>query len=386
MKKIMKNNVFKIILIAMLVLIILPSYSNAITTTRIINMDNVEEVIERIKAEARQAEEEGNNTYSGYLANYYNNIIRTSTAFKSIWGQKLSSDQETVEVEIDEKVWDYLITTLKLEALPPQDTTNSNLTDTEKNEIKKDVENWVLQNSSRADYEEALKNQREQTIQYDEKSEAKNEYRKKLYDEYIYQESDTKKQIEQQASNMTLEELQRKTKELNLKINTLRNMPSSYMENGKTRDELLNDLQREYNIYKSYEDSKPYEEAISQEYGSKDYTQSGGLGISGGSAEHTLDEVLSEANSFLSAGSSSESTLNGTNVIKASNTLYNILFSIGIFLSVAIGMYLGGKFMVSSVEEKAKVKEMLIPYIVGCVVIFGSFIIWKLIILLLNNI
>ena len=74
MKKIMKNNVFKIILIAMLVLIILPSYSNAITTTRIINMDNVEEVIERIKAEARQAEEEGNNTYSGYLANYYNNI------------------------------------------------------------------------------------------------------------------------------------------------------------------------------------------------------------------------------------------------------------------------------------------------------------------------
>ena len=36
--------------------------------------------------------------------------------------------------------------------------------------------------------------------------------------------------------------------------------------------------------------------------------------------------------------------------------------------------------MTGSVAEKAQVKETLIPYVAGCVVIFGAFGIWKLII------
>ncbi|MCI8481836.1 MAG: hypothetical protein HFJ27_01800 [Clostridia bacterium] len=50
-----------------------------------------------------------------------------------------------------------------------------------------------------------------------------------------------------------------------------------------------------------------------------------------------------------------------------------------------IGMYLGIKFMISSAEDKAKVKEALIPYIAGCVVVFGAFTIWRLVILLLSG-
>lgn len=34
--------------------------------------------------------------------------------------------------------------------------------------------------------------------------------------------------------------------------------------------------------------------------------------------------------------------------------------------------------MVASAEDKAKVKEALIPYIVGCIVIFGAFTIWSI--------
>ena len=63
-----------------------------------------------------------------------------------------------------------------------------------------------------------------------------------------------------------------------------------------------------------------------------------------------------------------------------------IIFLAVIFLAVAVGMFLGIKFMISSAEDKAKVKEALIPYIAGCVVIFGAFIIWKLTILLLGRI
>lgn len=64
----------------------------------------------------------------------------------------------------------------------------------------------------------------------------------------------------------------------------------------------------------------------------------------------------------------------------ASNSVYNLLSSVGMILSVIIGIILGIKFMIVSAEDKAKVKEGLIPYITGCVVIFGAFGIWKLLI------
>lgn len=42
--------------------------------------------------------------------------------------------------------------------------------------------------------------------------------------------------------------------------------------------------------------------------------------------------------------------------------------------------------MVGSVEQKAKVKDSLLPYIIGCIVIFGAFGIWKLVLTILENI
>ena len=100
---------------------------------------------------------------------------------------------------------------------------------------------------------------------------------------------------------------------------------------------------------------------------------------------HSPDEIIKEANEFLSSGNGTV-PINGQNLQEASSTLYNILLSIGIFSSIAIGIYLGVKFMASSAEDKAKVKEALIPYVAGCVVIFGAFIIWKLVIGLVSSI
>ena len=51
-----------------------------------------------------------------------------------------------------------------------------------------------------------------------------------------------------------------------------------------------------------------------------------------------------------------------------------------------IGVVLGIKYMVGSVEEKAEYKKMLIPYLAGCVAIYGSLGIWKLVISILENI
>ena len=80
-------------------------------------------------------------------------------------------------------------------------------------------------------------------------------------------------------------------------------------------------------------------------------------------------------------------TLIDSVVLKTSvDEVYNILFTLGVALSVIIGAALGIKFMVGTVEDQVKVKEMLVPYVIGCVVIFGAFGIWKFIVTIGTNV
>lgn len=137
---------------------------------------------------------------------------------------------------------------------------------------------------------------------------------------------------------------------------------------------------KEYYLYKLDNNNVP---PSNDDY-KKEYS-TGVLGNSDSSAEHTMDDVVQNAQNFLNQGASTI-PINGDNLKKGSSTLYNILLSIGIFLAVAIGMYLGVKFMLSTAEDKAKVKEALVPYIAGCVVIFTAFTLWKVAILLLGGI
>ena len=47
-------------------------------------------------------------------------------------------------------------------------------------------------------------------------------------------------------------------------------------------------------------------------------------------------------------------------------------------LGGGIGGILGIQIMWGSIEQQVKAKEMIMPYVVGCIVIFGAFGIWKL--------
>lgn len=127
------------------------------------------------------------------------------------------------------------------------------------------------------------------------------------------------------------------------------------------------------------------EQQEQKEQNNSSQSSAGLLGESTASGDHTAGDIISDANNFINAGKNEDSKIDTDKIQTASNTLYNILLSIGIVIAVIVGMYLGIKFMMSSAEDKAKVKESLIPYIAGCVVIFGAFIIWKLAILLLNG-
>ena len=94
-------------------------------------------------------------------------------------------------------------------------------------------------------------------------------------------------------------------------------------------------------------------------------------------ATDTVDEMMTGADNFLRSGSN-EIVIKEIELQKTSNFIFNLLLSFAIIAAVIIGMIIGIQFMMAGVEEKAKIKESLMPYFVGCVVVFGAFGIWKL--------
>ena len=103
-------------------------------------------------------------------------------------------------------------------------------------------------------------------------------------------------------------------------------------------------------------------------------TGSGGSSSVGGD---TVDDIMNDADSFLQKGKAS---IDETELKSTSDFLYNLLLGIGIIVAVVVGMIIGIKYMTSSVEGKAELKQAAIGYAAGCLVIFGAFGIWKLVI------
>ena len=100
---------------------------------------------------------------------------------------------------------------------------------------------------------------------------------------------------------------------------------------------------------------------------------------------NTLDDMIADADNFVSAAGKSNK-INNAELADLSGTIYNIALQIGVAVAVLAGMALGIKFMISGVDEKADVKKALTVYIVGCVVIFGAFGIWKLVVEIVQKI
>lgn len=98
------------------------------------------------------------------------------------------------------------------------------------------------------------------------------------------------------------------------------------------------------------------------------------------------ESVIEKGDEFLELGKDSTTKSDKAEVQTAVDFAYNALLVIGIAASVIIGVILGIKYMTQSVEEQAKIKETLIAYVVGCIVTFGAFGIWKIVIEILKQI
>lgn len=92
-----------------------------------------------------------------------------------------------------------------------------------------------------------------------------------------------------------------------------------------------------------------------------------------------LEDAIKGADDFLQSG---EEKIGEEKIQKASSSLVNLFIAAGTVIAVVYIGILGIKYMAGSVEEKAEIKETLIPFIVGCVVVFGAFTIWKIAILI----
>ena len=100
--------------------------------------------------------------------------------------------------------------------------------------------------------------------------------------------------------------------------------------------------------------------------------------------EHSTGEIIEEGDTFIEIGESEEPKIEQSNLKALANTLYNILLVVGIIIAAVLGGVLGIKFLMGRVDEQAEVKTMLVPYIAGCVVIFGAFTIWKIVLLIIQ--
>lgn len=98
------------------------------------------------------------------------------------------------------------------------------------------------------------------------------------------------------------------------------------------------------------------------------------------STSYGIDDIILSGRNFLEKGETIENTIDTNELSSTSNYIYRILYIIAIIVAVIVAMVLGIQFMVASADEKAKVKESLLPFVIGCFVVFGSFTIWKMVV------
>jgi hypothetical protein len=116
--------------------------------------------------------------------------------------------------------------------------------------------------------------------------------------------------------------------------------------------------------------------------GSSTYKSTNTKGSSSGAS---LSDVISGGDSFISSGKEGSAKIDKSQLQGASTSIYNILLICGMIIAVLIASILGIKFMIGSVEEKAEIKAALVPFIIGCIVVFGAFGIWKIVVTIGNN-
>ena len=93
----------------------------------------------------------------------------------------------------------------------------------------------------------------------------------------------------------------------------------------------------------------------------------------------SFENIINDANSFLNAGDSSVAgTPNETELQEISQTVSNVLLTIALGVTMISAVVMAINFTIQSVEDKAKIKESMIPWMIGIFISFGAYGIWRI--------
>lgn len=87
--------------------------------------------------------------------------------------------------------------------------------------------------------------------------------------------------------------------------------------------------------------------------------------------------IFELAKTWLNLGKNQQNTSGARTSWETFNDLAGILWGFGVVVVLVAGTTLGIKYMFSSVEAKAEIKQGLQPFIIGTAIILGALTIWK---------
>ena len=100
-----------------------------------------------------------------------------------------------------------------------------------------------------------------------------------------------------------------------------------------------------------------------------------------------IGDIKNTGDDFMNTGKANSGSTMDTDKLKdASSKVYNLLLAIATGTAVIVGAILGIKYMTAGINEKTDVKASLLPYMISCIIVFGSLGIWRLAITIFKSI
>lgn len=103
-----------------------------------------------------------------------------------------------------------------------------------------------------------------------------------------------------------------------------------------------------------------------------------------GTKPTSLDDIISNGKSFLQLGVT-KNEINEDKLKTLSSFVSSVLLWIAIAVTLISAIVMGINFLTQSVEDKAKIKESMTPWVIGIIVSFSAYTIWQVTISIFSN-
>ncbi len=98
----------------------------------------------------------------------------------------------------------------------------------------------------------------------------------------------------------------------------------------------------------------------------------------------SLDDIISNGKSFLQLGVT-KNEINEDKLKTLSSFVSSVLLWIAIAVTLISAIVMGINFLTQSVEDKAKIKESMTPWVIGIIISFSAYTIWQITINIFSN-